>query len=66
MLVNLLISVIVASGILAVISFVIYVRARMKEQEERERLFLRIHYTALFTVLLLGIVLLFYMVETSD
>jgi Tfp pilus assembly protein PilN len=63
---SLLIGFIVASGILAVVTFVVYVRARMKEQEQRERLFLRVHYIALFTVLLLGMVLLFYMVETSD
>lgn len=63
---NLLISIIAASGVLGIVSFVLYGRARMKEDERRERYFLRIHYIALFLVLLLGIAYLFYMVETAD
>ena len=63
---NLLISIIAASGVIGIITFVLYGRARMKEDERREQYFLRIHYVALFLVLLLGIVYLFYMVETSS
>lgn len=63
---NLLISIIAASGVIGIISFVLYGRARMKEDERREQYFLRIHYVALFLVLLLGIVYLFYMVETAS
>jgi hypothetical protein len=53
-------------GIVGIVSFILYGRARMKEEEERERYFLRIHYAALFLVILLGIIFLFYMVETAD
>lgn len=63
---NLLISIIAGCGVIGIVSFVLYSRARMKEDEQRERYFLRIHYTALFLVLVLGIVFLFYMVETAD
>ena len=63
---NLLISIIAASGVIGIITFVLYGRARMKEDERREQYFLRIHYVALFLVLLLGIVYLFYMVETAN
>lgn len=62
---NLLISIIAASGVIGIISFVLYGRARMKEDERREQYFLRIHYVALFLVLLLGIIYMFYMVETA-
>ena len=63
---NLLISIIAGCGVIGIISFILYARARMKEDEQRERYFLRIHYAALFLVLLLGIIYLFYMVETAD
>ena len=62
---HLLISIIAVSGVIGIVSFVLYGRARMKEDEQRERYFLRIHSIALFLVLLLGIVYLFYMVETA-
>lgn len=64
--VNLLIFFMVAGGITAIATFILYGRARMKEQEQQEKRFLRIHYTALFLVLLLGVILLFYMVETAN
>jgi len=38
----------------------------MKEDEPREKYYLRIHYTALFLVMILGMVFLFYMVNTAD
>jgi hypothetical protein len=63
---NLLISIIAGCGVVGIITFVLYGRARMKEDEKREKYYLRIHYTALFLVLILGIVFLFYMVETAD
>jgi cytochrome c oxidase assembly factor CtaG len=61
-----LIGVIIVCGIVGIVTFVLYARARMKEQEEKERVYLRIHYTALTLVFLLGMVFLFYMVNTSD
>ena len=63
---HLLISVIAGCGIIGIVSFVLYARARMKEDEPREKYYLRIHYTALFLVMILGMVFLFYMVNTSD
>jgi len=66
LLTNLLILLIVAGGIVGIVTFVLYGRARMKEQEQREKLFLRIHYAALFVVVLAGLIYLFYMVGTSD
>jgi hypothetical protein len=63
---HLLISIIAACGVIGIISFVLYARARMKEDEPREKYYLRIHYTALFIVLILGMVFLFYMVNTAD
>jgi cytochrome b subunit of formate dehydrogenase len=55
----------IACALVAVTGFVLYVRYRMKENEVKERIFLRIHYVALSILLLLGIVYLFYMVETA-
>jgi hypothetical protein len=62
---NLLISIIGGCGVIAIITFILYARARMKE-DDREQYYLRIHYTSLFLVMLLGIIYLFYMVETAD
>ena len=66
MLVHLLITLAIVCGVTAVVTFVLYGRARMREEEQREKRFLRIHYTALFLLLLVGTIFLFYMVETSD
>ncbi|HTL09129.1 MAG TPA: hypothetical protein VL307_12750 [Chitinophagaceae bacterium] len=55
----------VIAFVCAVITFVLYGRARMKELQEKETLFLRIHYASLFFLLLLGIVFMFFMVETE-
>ena len=63
---NLLIAIIAVCGIIGIISFVLYARARMKGDEPREKYYLRIHYTALFAVLILGMVFLLYMVNTAD
>lgn len=48
---------------IAIITFVLYGRARMKEQEAREKMFLTIHYASMFVLLLLGIVYMFFMIE---
>ena len=62
---NILISIVAACGVIGIITFVLYARARMKEDEQKEQFYLRIHYAALFIVLILGVVYLFYMVETA-
>jgi hypothetical protein len=52
--------------VIAIVTFVLYGRARMKEQEQKEKLFLKVHYACLFILLLLGIVYMFFMVETGN
>jgi len=51
--------------LIAIVTFVMYGRARMQEQEYNEKMYLRIHYASLFLLLLLGIVYMFFMVETQ-
>jgi hypothetical protein len=65
LLVHILAAVAIISGVIAVAAFVLYGRARMKEQEQKEKLFLNIHYASLFILLLIGIVFMFFMVETE-
>ncbi|MBS1566058.1 MAG: hypothetical protein JST39_16840 [Bacteroidetes bacterium] len=62
---NILISIVIACGIIGIATFILYARARMKEDEQKEQFYLRIHYAALFIVLILGLIYLFYMVETA-
>jgi hypothetical protein len=52
--------------VVAAAAFVVYARARMQGDERREKLYLKIHYTALFVVVLLGIIYLLLMVKTAD
>ena len=51
--------------VIAITTFVLYGRARMREEEQKEKYFLRIHYISLFILLLLGIVFMFFMIETE-
>jgi len=51
--------------IAAAISFVLYGRARMKEQEEQEKFYLKLHYSCLGILFAIGIVFMFFMVETA-
>ena len=66
MLLSLFIIVISACGITGIVTFILYGRARMKEDERREQLYLRIHYIALTMVFILAMIFMFYMVNTSD
>ena len=52
-------------AVTAIVTFVLYGRARMQEEEQKEKLYLRVHYASLFILLLLGIVFMFFMVETE-
>ena len=63
--VNLVASLATINIVIAVTTFVLYGRARMKEQEQKEKYYLRIHYTSLFILLALGILFMFFMVETE-
>ena len=51
--------------VVAMTAFVLYGRARMKEEKQKEQSFLRIHYISLFILLLLGMVFMFFMIETE-
>jgi len=63
---SILASIAIVTILIAITTFVLYGRARMKEQEHNEQLFLRIHYASLFLLLLLGILYMFFMVETQS
>lgn len=64
--INILVLLALLDAVVAITTFVLYGRARMQEQEGRENRFLKIHYITLFVLLLLGLVFMFFMVETSD
>lgn len=53
-------------GLIAVVSYALYARARMREDEANEAFYLRVHYISLFLLFVLGIVVMFYLGETSD
>jgi formate hydrogenlyase subunit 3/multisubunit Na+/H+ antiporter MnhD subunit len=53
-------------ALISIVSFVLYARARMKEQESAEAFYQRIHYFSLFLLFALGVVIMFYMGEHSD
>jgi hypothetical protein len=62
---RLLIGLAITSGAIAVVTFVLYTRARMQENETKEKLFLNLHYTCLCILFLLGVLFMFFMVETE-
>ena len=64
--INILVLLAVLDAVVAITTFVLYGRARMQEQEEKEKRFLKIHYITLFMLLLLGLVFMFFMVENAD
>ena len=43
----------ICAGLIAIVSFILYGRARMQEQIEKEKLYLRIHYSSLFLLLIM-------------
>ena len=63
--VHLLAALAILNVVVAAITFVLYGRARMNEQQQKEKLFLTIHYTSLGILFLTGIVFMFFMVETE-
>jgi hypothetical protein len=63
--VNLLAPLAIIDTVIAITAFVLYGRARMREEEQKEKLFLKIHYISLFILLLIGVVFMFFMVETE-
>lgn len=63
---QLLVTVIVLNALVAIASFIAYGRARMQEREADEKRWLKIHYTSLFILLAIGVVYMFFMVQTAD
>jgi hypothetical protein len=63
---NILTTLIAICIVPGIVFFVLYGRARMKEDERKEKLFLKLHYTFLSLVVILGIIWLFLMVETES
>lgn len=53
-------------GLIGIVSYALYARARMKEDEAAEAGYLRIHYIALFLLFAIGVVIMFYLGEYSD
>lgn len=49
-----------------IVSFVLYTRARMKERVADEAFYQRIHYTSLFLLFAIGVVIMFYLGEYSE
>ncbi len=48
----------VLTGLVSVITFILYVRARMKEEEQKEKKFQSIHYFSLFAFVFFGVIIL--------
>jgi hypothetical protein len=48
----------VLTGIISVVTFVLYVLARMHEQEQRESRYRSIHFLSLFIFVFLGVIIL--------
>ena len=63
--VNLFVLLALLDAAVAITTFIMYGRSRMQEQEQKEKQYLQIHYASLFILLLLGIIFMFFMVETS-
>ncbi len=53
-------------ALIAMVSFILYARARMKEQESAEAYYERIHYFSLFLLFALGVIIMFYLSKYSD
>ncbi|MDE3250694.1 MAG: hypothetical protein KGO82_18680 [Bacteroidota bacterium] len=63
---QLLVTVIVLNVAVAAGSFIAYGRARMQEREADEKRWLKFHYTSLFILLAIGVLYMFFMVQTAD
>lgn len=48
----------ILTGIVSVVSFVLYVLARMHEEEQKEKRYQSIHYLSLFIFVVLGVFIL--------
>ena len=55
----------ILSTVAAAITFALYGRARMKGHYKKEKLFLNMHYTCLGILFLIGLVFMFFMIETE-
>jgi len=55
----------IADLFVAILSFIMYGRARMQEQTAKEAVYLRVHSISLLLLVLAGIIYMFFMVETA-
>jgi hypothetical protein len=53
-----LIALCILTGLISVITFVLYVQARMWEQEQKEKLFQSMHFISLLVFVFLGVIIL--------
>ena len=53
-----MIAVCILTGLVSAITFILYVRARMKEEEQKEKKFQTIHYLSLFAFVFFGVIIL--------
>ncbi|MDI3318505.1 hypothetical protein QJ048_01910 [Pinibacter sp. MAH-24] len=55
----------ITSGIISVISFFLFSQARMRENEEQEQLYKKVHFTALTLFCIAGVILLNMLASTE-
>jgi len=48
----------VLTGLISVLTFILFVRARMKEEEQKEKKFQTIHFLSLFAFVFFGVIIL--------
>jgi uncharacterized membrane protein YidH (DUF202 family) len=53
-----MIAICILTGLVSVITFILYVRARMKEEEQKEKKLQSIHYLSLFAFVFFGVIIL--------
>lgn len=49
-----------------IFGFVQYARYRLKEDEEKEKFYMNLHYMALFLLFVIGVIIMLYMGQYSD
>ena len=58
LLLNIIIALAILTGLTTFASFIMYIQARMHEQETKEKLYQSIHFKTLFLFVVLGVIIL--------
>jgi hypothetical protein len=58
LLLNIIVALAILAGLTTIVSFILYVQARMHEQEAKEKLYQSIHFKTLFLFVVLGVIIL--------